>query len=157
MSTSKLVTRDARGRVRPGSVLNPAGMKKGTRHNQTREMHRRLVSHADKAAQVFIEGLGSGEEQIRYASAMRIVDYVSKFGLEDVSEPLTDWLTERELKVFMRLMQRGVRRRDSGEPKAPRDVPPRQPWTGIPAPASEAVIDVAAEPDELVIDLEPTR
>jgi hypothetical protein len=157
-TSTKQVTRAEKGRFAPGVSGNPHGKRKGTLNSTTKEAMRHAAADAAKWYRELAQTAADPrtEPHLRAQLQVRLLELGYK-APEDCKEPATEWMSEKELRFFLKLLQRATNRRDRGEDKAARNVPPREPWTEIPAPASEAVIDVAAEPDELVIDLEPTR
>jgi hypothetical protein len=146
--------RDQQGRLLKGHTANPNGRPKGSMNNTTRLAARRAQAGADKTVQR-LEGLAESDDPYLSLQAIRLLLELALRAPEDNKEPATEWMSEKELRVFLRLLQRATRKRDAGEPKAPRGGHPDEQFHGIPAPASEAVIDVTPEPDALLIPLKP--
>jgi hypothetical protein len=144
--------RDAQGRLLKGHTANPHGRPKGSMNNTTRLAARRAQASADKTVQR-LEELAESDDPYLALQAIRLLLELALRSPEDNKEPATEWMSEKELRVFMRLLQRATRKRDAGEPKAPRGGQPDEQFRGIPAPASEAVIDVAPEPETIRIPI----
>jgi hypothetical protein len=137
--------RDARGRLLPGSTANPHGRPPGVPNNSTRLANRRLAAAAERAADVLIAALADGNRWIRVSAAKTILERAAL-----VPEPKADglafeWLTARELRLLNRIVDRAQRRKDRGEP------------IRLVEPPLPALPPAEPEPDEIVVDLEPTR
>jgi hypothetical protein len=137
MSAQNKPSRDVRGRLLPGSTANPNGRPKGSLNNTTKEAMRRAQADAAKRYEQLsaIADDPRVEIHLRAQVASRLLD-LGRSAPEDIVEPATEWMSERKLKLFLRLLREATLLRDSGAPKALRSVEPRVPFTGIPAAAT---------------------
>lgn len=155
MSAQNKLARRPDGTLLPGHTANPKGRPKGSLNNTTKEAMRRAQADAAKWYG-HLQRIADDERTEPHLRA-QVISRLLDMGLkspDDIKEPATEWMSERKLKLFLRLLAEATRLRDSGAPKALRGVEPRTPFTGIP-PAAEPVIDaeVVVTSDEIRIPI----